>query len=194
MSRPQKYTDEQLSEILRQARSELTEDLNPYLLEKHTGISKAVWRSRMAEQIEQLNSSFNNPYEDSHGLGLSYTENVLSIYENNKHNERLLLARLNAYDIFVNNMLRIATEVQPLQIALQETTQSLNSKIRELEEKAQTLKIERDHFEKEYLESIGQSTFRQQYRTKKTTEPISMAKVDNVSKIDFIGRNSDMFE
>ncbi|WP_080875328.1 hypothetical protein [Oceanobacillus timonensis] len=194
MARPKKYTDEDLLELLRQTRSEITEDLTPYLLEKHTGISKTVWRTRMAKEIKQLNHAFNNPYNDSRGINPLPLDNVLTIYGKYKDNEKVLLTKLKSYDIFVNNILKTASKVRGLEVTLQQKESASEQRIQELEEKVDVLKGERDHFEKEYLETIGQSAYREQYRTRETKEPLSLEKKENAEIVDFIGRNSDLFD
>lgn len=194
VARPKKYTNEDLLELLRQTRSEITEDLTPYLLEKHTGVSKTVWRTRMAKEIEQLNHAFNNPYNDSRGINPLPLDNVLTIYEKYKDNEKVLLTKLRSYDIFVNNILKMASKVSGLEVTLHQKESASEQKIQELEEKVAVLQEERDHFEKEYLETIGQSTYRKQYRTRETKEPLSLDRKENVEIVDFIGRNRDLFD
>ena len=194
VARPKKYTNEDLLELLRQTRSEITEDLTPYLLEKHTGVSKTVWLTRMAKEIEQLNHAFNNPYNDSRGINPLPLDNVLTIYEKYKDNEKVLLTKLRSYDIFVNNILKMASKVSGLEVTLHQKESASEERIQELEEKVDVLKEERDHFEKEYLETIGQSAYREQYRTRETEEPLSLEKKENAEIVDFIGRNSDLFD
>lgn len=194
VARPKKYINEDLLELLRQTRSEITEDLTPYLLEKHTGVSKTVWRTRMAKEIEQLNQAFNNPFNDSRGINPLPLDNVLTIYEKYKYNEKVLLTKLKSYDIFVNNILKMASKVSGLEVTLQQKESASEERIQELEEKVAVLKKERDHFEKEYLETIGQSAYREQYRTRETEESLSLEKKENAGIVDFIGRNSDLFD
>ena len=194
VARPKKYTNEDLLELLRQTRSEITEDLTPYLLEKHTGVSKTVWRTRMVKEIEQLNQAFNNPYNHSRDINPLPLDNVLTIYEKYKHNEKVLLTKLKSYDIFVNNILKMASKVSGLEVTLHQKESASEQKIQELEEKVAVLQEERDHFEKEYLETIGQSAYREQYRTRETEEPLSLEKKENAEIVDFIGRNSDLFD
>jgi len=84
--------------------------------------------------------------------------------------------------------------VSGLEVTLHQKESASEQKIQELEEKVAVLQEERDHFEKEYLETIGQSTYRKQYRTRETKEPLSLDRKENVEIVDFIGRNRDLFD
>ncbi|ATH59645.1 hypothetical protein BJG89_04820 [Staphylococcus nepalensis] len=194
MVRPQKYTDENLLELLRQTRSELTKDLSPYLLEKHTGVSKTVWQKRMIKEINMLNQTFNTPYNNSRNINPIPLDNVLAIYEKYRNNEKILLTKLKSYDIFVNNILKLASKVNLLESTLKQKENTSQDIIQQLEKKVVVLKKERDHFEKVYLETIGQSSFREQYRTKETKEPLSLNWKENKKLVDFIGKNEDLFD
>mgnify|MGYP005834001761 CR=1 FL=1 len=190
MVRPKKYNDDELIDLLKQVRSEITTDISPYIMEKHTGVSKAVWRNRFEKEIEQLNDAFNNPFnEKMEGLHMPL-ENVATIYEKYKDKENVLVSKLNSYDIFVQNLLKMASQVKKLV----ENEKQLQEKILTLEEDLRRQKEATMHYEEHYLISVGQSTFGKQYRTVDTEETLSLKKKENVRKVDFISRNSDLFE
>lgn len=136
MVRPQKYTDENLLELLRQTRSELTKDLSPYLLEKHTGVSKTVWQKRMIKEINMLNQTFNTPYNNSRNINPIPLDNVLAIYEKYRNNEKILLTKLKSYDIFVNNILKLASKVNLLESTLKQKENTSQDIIQQLEKKS----------------------------------------------------------
>ncbi|WP_411954735.1 hypothetical protein ACKXGF_02565 [Alkalibacillus sp. S2W] len=126
MVRPQKYSDEDLIELLKEVRSQVTVDVSPYLLEKHTGVSKSVWRNRMSQQIEKLNQSFTDPFSETKGdSNLPLLENVASIYSKYKDNEKVLNSKLNSYDVFVNNLMKQISQLNSIRSELERKDQMI---------------------------------------------------------------------
>lgn len=202
MARPQKYNDEELLELLREVRSSVTGDLSPYLLEKHTGVSKAVWIKRMSEEIEGLNKAFNEPYnepynEDTGSSSAIGLKNVSTIYQEHKDNEKMLISKLNSYDIFVNNLIRTIQELKAketeLDVALN-LVQEKELQVTQLSEELSNEKERTKHYENKYLEAVTQSGYSKNYRTINSSEPLSMENEDNLKKVDFINKNKNLFE
>ena len=197
MARPNKYNDEELIELLQQVRSQITTDINPYILEKQTGISKAVWKNRFNQEIEQLNEAFNNPV-DGNLDGIHFPlENVAAIYERHRDSENILISKFNSHDIFVQNLLRTTSQVNELNNKvndMEENEKQLLERILNLEQELRTQKEATKHYEEQYLISVGQSTFGKQYRTIETKETLSLKNKKNVKKVDFISRNSELFD
>lgn len=197
MARPLKYNDSELIDILRRVRTEYTGKLTPYILEKKTGVSKAVWIKRFNEEIEELNNVTNPEITLSINTSDLGILSLVKIFEENKDNEAILRTQLISYDVLFQNLLKenhsFKENQDMLDLKLKEveelkqTIYSLNEEVKESNERAK-------HFEKQYLKFAAESSYSPNYRTERMNNAIDDSKEENLIHIDFIARNKGLFE
>lgn len=152
--RPEVYTDQQLKDILLQFTVENPgKKINPFQLEKESGIKRHVWSRRMKRIIDDLNTPVEKEFGGKEGsLPLP---NVAELVEMNWNNKNKLIQSLS----HINELIQSMYEQALLYHNKCSEYEELEQKFNQITLENNQLKERVKHLEKKYMEVAVQSTY-----------------------------------
>lgn len=186
--RPQRYSDEQLLEILANYAVNNIGKINYLHLEKETGIHRHVWSRRMGQKIEELNQPYISLDADS--FEVTPIPNIVDAVKPHLGNKTAMLAILNEYNNYIQSLWEKAVSFEKISQKEKELKQLLEAKNKEIE----FLKKDRDFYKNEYQKIAVESTYHHKREEKGIKNVIDINNKKKMTSSDWKDNFPELFE
>ncbi|MBT2641287.1 hypothetical protein J7I80_03465 [Bacillus sp. ISL-41] len=151
--RPQRYSKEELLEILTNYALNNIGKITFLNLEKETGIHRHIWSRRMSEQINELNQSYSSL--DAESFEAIPLPNIIDTVNKYWENKKAMINALNEYNTYIQALWEKAVAFEKASQKERELLQLLEEKDKEI----RFLKDNRDFYKNEYQKISIESTY-----------------------------------
>ncbi|OBA06005.1 hypothetical protein A9P44_03545 [Paenibacillus polymyxa] len=185
--RPQKYSEEQLKEILLEYAVENIGEIKFQNLAEETGIHRHIWSRRMSKEINELNQKTLSLTPDSFEIvQLPNTIDIVNKYWSNK------TAMINALNEF-NNYIQDLWEKS---VAYEKNSQKEKELLKLLEEKDKEIKYLkelRDYYKNEYQKVAIESTYDHKQKEKNVRNVLDINDTKKMTSSNWKEQFPDLF-